>query len=237
MVRTFCPISPKQEERLIAVVDLPTPPFWFAIAIVLPKICIASFHLFVFHLQFFLFTGNDLPALLSKKWFMRQVFWHIYRKNLLFYANLSEEFFRFYLKIAPIWDKDILSYYAGFYYWKCFTWNIFCIFAWLDGVKHKKIGDFCRCFTWNILKSTVLQWFFSVFTLFKGFLEFFQRWFCIFWWFPNNSAMSEHFFLFHTVFIKCFTWNILIFDVFEIQIYWKRYFNRVMLFFKEISGD
>jgi len=66
MVRTFCPISPKQEERLIAVVDLPTPPFWFAIAIVLPKICIASFHLFVFHLQFFLFTGNDLPALLSK---------------------------------------------------------------------------------------------------------------------------------------------------------------------------
>lgn len=67
MVRTFCPISPKQEERLIAVVDLPTPPFWFAIAIVLPKICIASFHLFVFHLQFFLFTGNDLPALLSKK--------------------------------------------------------------------------------------------------------------------------------------------------------------------------
>ena len=168
---------------------------------------------------------------------MRQVFWHIYRKNLLFYANLSEEFFRFYLKIAPIWDKDILSYYAGFYYWKCFTWNIFCIFAWLDGVKHKKIGDFCRCFTWNILKSTVLQWFFSVFTLFKGFLEFFQRWFCIFWWFPNNSAMSEHFFLFHTVFIKCFTWNILIFDVFEIQIYWKRYFNRVMLFFKEISGD
>ena len=66
-VRTFCPISPKQEERLIAVVDSPTPPFWFAIAIVLPKICIASFHLFVFHLQFFLFTGNDLPALLSKK--------------------------------------------------------------------------------------------------------------------------------------------------------------------------
>lgn len=31
--------------------------------------------------------------------------------------------------------------------------------------------------------------------------------------------------------------NILIFDVFEVQIYWKRYFNRVMLFFKEISGD
>ena len=131
--------------------------FWFAIAIVLPKICIASFHLFVFHLQFFLFTGNDLPALLSKKWFMRQVFWHIDRKNLLFYASLSEEFFRFYLKIAPIWDKDILSYYAGFYYWKCFTWNIFCIFAWLGGLKHKKIGDFWRCFTWNILKSTVLQ--------------------------------------------------------------------------------
>ena len=154
MVRTFCPISPKQEERLIAVVDLPTPPFWFAIAIVLPKICIASFHLFVFHLQFFLFTGNDLPALLSKKWFMRQVFWHIYRKNLLFYASLSEEFFRFYLKIAPIWDKDILSYYAGFYYWKCFTWNIFCIFAWLGGLKHKKLeifGDVSRETFWKAL--------------------------------------------------------------------------------------
>lgn len=154
MVRTFCPISPKQEERLIAVVDLPTPPFWFAIAIVLPKICIASFHLFVFHLQFFLFTGNDLPALLSKKWFMRQVFWHIDRKNLLFYASLSEEFFRFYLKIAPIWDKDILSYYAGFYYWKCFTWNIFCIFAWLGGLKHKKLeifGDVSRETFWKAL--------------------------------------------------------------------------------------
>lgn len=154
MVRTFCPISPKQEERLIAVVDLPTPPFWFAIAIVLPKICIASFHLFVFHLQFFLFTGNDLPALLSKKWFMRQVFWHIDRKNLLFYASLSEEFFRFYLKIAPIWDKDILSYYAGFYYWKCFTWNIFCIFAWLGGLSIRKLeifGDVSRETFWKAL--------------------------------------------------------------------------------------
>ena len=37
------------------------------------------------------------------------------------WLKVSEEFFRFYLKIAPIWDKDILSYYAGFYYWKCFT--------------------------------------------------------------------------------------------------------------------
>ncbi|MFQ8880190.1 MAG: hypothetical protein ACLR7N_17905 [Roseburia hominis] len=48
---------------MIAVVDFPTPPFWLAIAIVLPKICIASFHLFVFlFLLFFPFTGNDLPA-------------------------------------------------------------------------------------------------------------------------------------------------------------------------------
>ena len=50
----------------------------------------------------------------------------------------------------------------------------------------------------------------------KVFWNFFSDDFAFFWWFPSNSAMSEHFFLFHTVFIKCFTWNILIFDVFEV---------------------
>ena len=35
---TFFPFSARQAERLIAVVDLPTPPYWFATAITLPKI-------------------------------------------------------------------------------------------------------------------------------------------------------------------------------------------------------
>ena len=142
---------------------------------------------------------------------MRQVFWHIDRKNLLFYASLSENFFRFYLKIAPNWDKDILSYYAGFYYWKCFTWNIFCIFAWLGGVKHVKIGDFWWCFTWNILKSTVLQRVFPVFMLFGRLLSVFQHFF-VSLDFSKIFLFPENFFLFHTVFIECFTWNILIFS-------------------------
>ena len=71
----------------------------------------------------------------------------------------------------------------------------------------------------------------------KAFWNFFSDDFAFFDGFQVILRCQNIFFLFHTVFIKCFTWNILIFDVFEVQIYWKRYFNRVMLFFKEISGD
>ena len=34
IVRTFLPFSARHADKLIAVVDLPTPPFWFAIAII-----------------------------------------------------------------------------------------------------------------------------------------------------------------------------------------------------------
>ena len=37
IVSTFFSFSARHAERLIAVVDLPTPPFWFATAITLPK--------------------------------------------------------------------------------------------------------------------------------------------------------------------------------------------------------
>ena len=43
IVKTFFPASAKQEARLIAVVVLPTPPFWLAIAIILLIIILISF--------------------------------------------------------------------------------------------------------------------------------------------------------------------------------------------------
>ena len=60
----------------------------------------------------------------------------------------------------------------------------------------------------------------------KAFWKLFSADFAFFDGFQVIQRCQNIFFLFHTVFIKCFTWNILIFDVFEAQIYGKRYFNR-----------
>ena len=61
MVSTFCPISDKQAERLIAVVVFPTPPFWLAIDMTLPMLfsfvavhflrCLSKYNTYMFHVK------------------------------------------------------------------------------------------------------------------------------------------------------------------------------------------
>ena len=72
IVSTFFPASARQADRLIAVVVLPTPPFWLAIAIILPMF-------FPFYYTLILCT---FPVNLCN-------FGTLYRYNSTFFSNIE----------------------------------------------------------------------------------------------------------------------------------------------------